>query len=197
MRRKQRTRQLQLRALGVVAALAVVTIVVLAVVAFTGGRAKTQAGIHGAAQGATVDGIQCQTSEQAAYHIHAHLAVFVSGASRAVPAGVGIPGPQQVVSGFVEGGKCLYWLHTHDATGIIHIESPVQRIYTLGEFFDIWGRTLSTGQADGDSGKLTVYVNGKPYRGDPRAIGLLPHTVIQLDVGTVVPPRSYTFPSGL
>ena len=197
MRRKQRTRQLQLRALGVVAALAVVTIVVLAVVAFTGGRAKTQAGIHGAAQGATVDGIQCQTSEQAAYHIHAHLAVFVSGASRAVPAGVGIPGPQQVVSGFVEGGKCLYWLHTHDATGIIHIESPVQRVYTLGEFFDIWGQPLSSTQVGRAAGHVTAFVNGKAFPDDPRSIKLTPHAVIQLDVGTVVPPRSYTFPSGL
>ena len=63
-----------------------------------------------------------------------------------VPAGVGIPGPQQVMDGFVEGGRCLYWLHTHDSTGVVHIESPVQRGYTLGQFFDVWGRPLSATQ---------------------------------------------------
>ncbi|HEX9235017.1 MAG TPA: hypothetical protein VF972_01920 [Actinomycetota bacterium] len=30
-------------------------------------------------------------------------------------------------------------IHTHDATGIIHIESPTPRTFTLGEFFDVWG----------------------------------------------------------
>ncbi len=30
-------------------------------------------------------------------------------------------------------------LHTHDASGIIHVESSVKRNYTLGEFLNIWG----------------------------------------------------------
>ncbi len=197
MRRQQLARQRRLRILGGVAVLALLVLVVVGVIALTGGQAKTQAGVHGAARGATVDGIACQTSEQAAYHIHAHLAIFDSGSGRAVPAGIGIPGPQQVVGGFVEGGKCLYWLHTHDATGIIHIESPVQRIYTLGQFFDIWGQPLSGSQVGTATGTVTAYVNGKRFSGDPRSIKLAPHAVIQLDVGTATPPRSYTFPSGL
>ena len=197
IRRQQRARQWRLRALFAVAGLAVVVLVVLAVIALTGGRTTTQAGVHGMAQGATVDGIACQTSEQAAYHIHVHLAVFVSGASHAVPAGIGIPGPQQVVSGFVEGGKCLYWLHTHDATGIIHIESPVQRVYTLGQFFGIWGQPLSCTQVGRAAGHVTAFVNGKAFPDDPRSIKLTPHAVIQLDLGTVLPTRSYTFPSVL
>jgi hypothetical protein len=197
MRRQQRARQRQLRILGGVAALAALALVVVAVIALTAGRAKTQAGVHGAARGATVDGIACQTSEQAAYHIHAHLAIFDSGSAHAVPAGIGIPGPQQVVGGFVEGGKCLYWLHTHDATGIIHIESPVRRVYTLGQFFDLWGKPLSSTQVGSTSGTVTAFVNGKRFGGDPRSIKLTPHAVIQLDVGTAVPPRPYTFPSGL
>jgi hypothetical protein len=196
MRRQERARQWRLRALGGVAALAALALVVLGIIALTG-RGTTSAGVRGAAQGATVDGIECQTSEQVAYHIHAHLAIFVSGASRTVPAGIGIPGPQQVQNGFVVGGKCLYWLHTHDTTGIIHIESPVQRVYTLGQFFDIWGQPLSSTQVGSASGHVTVYLNGKPFAGDPRTIKLTPHAVIQLDVGTVVPPRSYAFPAGL
>ena len=35
-------------------------------------------------------------------------------------------------------------LHTHDASGIVHIESPDKRDYTLGQFFDVWGVRLSS-----------------------------------------------------
>jgi hypothetical protein len=33
----------------------------------------------------------------------------------------------------------FYWLHTHAADGIIHVESLVQRTYMLGNFFNVWG----------------------------------------------------------
>ena len=144
-----------------------------------------------------MDGIACQTSEQIAYHIHAHLTIYASGARRVVPAGIGIPGPQQVVDGFVAGGKCLYWLHTHDATGVVHIESPVRRVYTLGQFFDVWGRPLSDTQVGGATGHVTAFVNGKRFADDPRSIKLTPHAVIQLDVGKIVPPQPFAFPAGL
>ena len=34
--------------------------------------------------------------------------------------------------------KCIYWLHTHDNSGIMHIESPTKRNFTLGQFLQIW-----------------------------------------------------------
>lgn len=199
VQRQQRRQRLRIRALigGIVAAVAVVAAVLITVLQPGGSPGVKAAGAGAAASGATVDGISCSTSEQTAYHIHAHLAIYASGVAQTLPAGIGIPGPQEIQNGFVLGGKCLYWLHTHDTSGIIHIESPVERVYTLGQFFDIWGRTLSTTQVGGDSGTVTVYVDGKRYHGDPRAIKLQPHTVIQLDVGTVVPPHPYHFPAGL
>ena len=196
IRRQQRARQTRLWALAGVAALAAIALVVVAVIAFTGGRTAAQEA-RGMATRATVDGIACQASEQLAYHIHAHLAIYVSGTRQVVPAGIGIPGPQQAVNGFVEGGKCLYWLHTHDTTGVIHVESPVRRVYTLGQFFDIWGRPLSGSQVGQATGHVTVFLNGKRFAGDPRSIKLTPHAVIQLDVGKVVPPQGFTFPAGL
>ena len=195
IRRQQRARQTRLRILAAVAGLAAAAVVVLAVVAFTGGQTSQQ--VRGMATGATVDGIKCQTSEQVAYHIHAHLAIYASGDPQAVPAGIGIPGPQQVIDGFVAGGKCLYWLHTHDATGVVHIESPVRRVYTLGQFFDVWGRPLSDTQVGRATGHVTAFVNGKRFAGDPRSIKLTPHAVIQLDVGKIVSPQPFTFPAGL
>jgi hypothetical protein len=196
IRRQQRARQTRLWIVAGAAALAAVALIVVAVIAFTGGRTTAQ-GVRAAPTGAPVDGIACQTSEQVAYHIHAHLTIYASGARQVVPAGIGIPKPQQVEDGVVLGGKCLYWLHTHDATGVVHTESPVRRVYTLGQFFDVWGRALSGSQVGGASGHVTAFVNGKRFAGDPRSIKLTPHAVIQLDVGTIVPPQPFTFPAGL
>jgi hypothetical protein len=143
--------------------------------------------------GATVDGIQCAPVEQLAYHIHAHLQVYDNGQPRALPAAIGLLGPvaQQTAYGpFYGAQQCYYWLHTHTSDGVIHIESPTKRIYTLGNFFDEWRQPLSRTQVASVKGKVTAFLNGKPWTQDPRAIPLLPHAAIQLDVGTpTVPPK--------
>jgi hypothetical protein len=140
---------------------------------------------------ATVDGIRCGATEQLVYHIHAHFAVFVNDRLYALPAGVGIPGSQaeNTTEGPVAaGGQCIYWLHTHTNDGIIHVESPTQRIYTLGNFFDEWHQPLSSTQVAGVHGKITAFFNGKPWKKSLRAIPLLPHALIQFDIGEPAPP---------
>jgi hypothetical protein len=159
------------------------------------------AGTATAATGQPVDGISCQTSEQTIFHIHAHLTIFVNGSARQVPAAIGIPGAQATATAqgpFIETGTCFYWLHTHAADGIIHIESPVQRTYTLGNFFDIWGQPLGTDRAGPAAGHVTALYNGQVYLGNPRDIPLTAHAQIQLMVGTpLIAPQQITFPSGL
>jgi hypothetical protein len=153
------------------------------------------------ATGQPVDGISCQTSEQTVFHIHAHLTIFVNGAARQVPAGIGIPGAQATQSPqgpFIETGTCFYWLHTHASDGIIHIESPVQRTYTLGNFFDIWGQPLGPDQVGAAQGHVTAIYNGQVWQGNPRDIPLNAQAQIQLQVGTpLVTPEQITFPNGL
>jgi hypothetical protein len=154
------------------------------------------------ATGNTIDGIQCQTSEQLAYHIHAHLSVYVNGAQRSIPAGIGIAPPRQVATQndgtpFVVGGSCLYWMHGHTADGIIHIESPTQQVYTLGNWFDIWQQPLSATQVGPARGTVIAYVDGQRFTGDPRTITLNAHTLVQLDVGQDVAPQPFSFPAGL
>jgi hypothetical protein len=146
------------------------------------------------------DGITCGATEQLAYHIHAHLSVYVGGNLRAVPGGIGIPGSRVVPSSegpVANGGECIYWLHTHAPDGIIHIESPTKRIYTLGDFFDVWRQPLSSTRVASASGHVTAFVNGKPWTKNPRAIPLLPHAVIQLSVGSPVVPFHSMSWSGL
>jgi hypothetical protein len=57
-------------------------------------------------------------------------------------------------------------VHTHDQTGVIHMESDVPHKFTLGNFFEIWGvrfgkASLGNLVNDGDK-QVHVYVNGKP-----------------------------------
>jgi hypothetical protein len=134
-----------------------------------------------------VNGVQCAPIEQLAYHIHAHLQVYVDGSPRALPGAIGLVGPvaQQTAQGPFYGAQgCYYWLHTHTNDGIIHIESPTKRIYTLGTFFDEWNQPLSATQVAAATGPAVAYVNGKRFNGDPRSIPLDAHAVIQLDVGS-------------
>jgi hypothetical protein len=154
------------------------------------------------ANGQRIDGISCQSSEQVLFHIHAHLTVFVDGAPRGVPAGVGIAPPYQVeqtsVGAFVAGATCFMWLHTHSADGIIHTESPINRTYTLGNFFDIWGQPLSRRRVGPARGPVTAFFDGKLYTGNPREIPLLAHSQIQLEVGKpLVAAEHIAFPPGL
>jgi hypothetical protein len=147
--------------------------------------------------GTPVDGLQCQANEQVSYHIHSHLQVFVDGAPRQLPGAIGIIGavPQQTANGpFYQATNCYYWLHTHTADGIIHVESPTARIYTLGNFFDEWRQPLGPNVVATAHGPVTAFFNGKRWTKSPRAIPLLPRGLIQLDVGKpVVGPQSVSF----
>lgn len=149
--------------------------------------ANTPQGGHGQ----PVDGITCAGMEYATLHVHSHLAIFDNGKQIQVPR---LLGGTPTAS-----GGCLYWIHTHDASGIIHIESPQlappgQSGFTLGNLFDIWGQPLASDNVAGIKGPVTAYVNGVKYDGDLRAIPLGAHQQIVLEVGKVVPPPNYTFP---
>ena len=162
---------------------------------------KVLAGTSKGATGKTVDGISSAPSEQLAFHVHSHLAIYVNGVEKNVPYGIGIVPPLTLDnsggSPFATGGKAIYWLHTHDETGIIHMEAPKQITFTLKNFFDIWGQPISATQVGPAKGSVIAYVNGKKVTGDPAEIKLAAHEVIQLDVGKDVAPKPYTFPSGV
>jgi hypothetical protein len=154
-----------------------------------------------ASASSTIDGVRCQGAEQVLFHIHAHLTVFVNGAPRRIPYGIGIPGAQVTstpAGPYVAAGSCFYWLHTHAADGIIHIESPVQRTYTLGNFFDVWRQGLGPTNVGPATGPVTAFYNGLVFRGNPRDIPLTRHAQIQLEVGRpLIAPVRISFPAGL
>jgi len=152
--------------------------------------------------GETVDGVTCQLVEKVSYHIHVHLTIFVNGQARVIPYGIGIGPPVEGLNTsagpFVTVGKCFMWLHTHALDGIIHVESPTTRTYTLAQFFAVWGQPLTRAQVGPAKGKVTVFYDGQVWTGNPGAIPLTSATQIQLDVGRpLVAPEHITFPTSL
>lgn len=120
-----------------------------------------------------IDHIPCQNTEQGGAHFHAHVTIYINGKRTLIPAHVGI----------APDGSCLYWLHTHDESGVIHIEIPGGVAVTFGNFLDIWGqrfRQLGYPGQFSDPAGWQVYINGKPFRGDFRRILLHSHLLITL-----------------
>ncbi len=136
-------------------------------------------------------GLNDLTNEGQVVHIHQHLDIFVNGKKEPVPANIG-----------VYDGQFLTELHTHDATGIMHVESPTKRTFDLAQFFGVWGVRLTPSCVGGYCKELTpwrLYVNGAQYQGDPRALELKAHQELVVVVGTPPAkiPSSYKFAPGV
>jgi hypothetical protein len=138
-------------------------------------------------------GLPMLSREGTVEHIHAHLDVRVDGQPVEVPAMIGID------------RRGISPVHTHDSTGVIHIESPVKQTFTLGEFFTEWDVGLSTdsigGLRAGDGKTLRGFLNGNPITGNPAALPMNAHDEIVLIYGTAQPgesiPTHYDFAAGL
>ncbi|MHB9863618.1 hypothetical protein [Streptomyces sp. YIM S03343] len=138
-------------------------------------------------------GLSLLGSEGEVLHIHSHLDVIVDGKAVTVPSDIGIDEAHGVSP-----------LHTHDASGVIHIESPKKADFTLAQFMTEWNVALTAhnigGLKAGNGKELHVYVNGKDYSGNPGAIKLGSHQEIAIVYGSAgqktTVPGSYNFPSG-
>jgi hypothetical protein len=142
-------------------------------------------------------GLEILNAEGTAEHYHAHLDVFVDGKPVTVPAEIGFS--------FGAGGQPngISALHTHDTTGIIHIEAPTSGLkYTLGQVLREWGvldGTDTTGAPHGGTGGWSAYVNGSKQDGAVTDVVLKAHDEVVLSFGTAPSPLpgTYTFPAGL
>lgn len=137
-------------------------------------------------------GLAVGAMEGTAKHFHIHLDLIVNGRTITVPAQLGIDD-----SGYSE-------LHTHDTSGVVHIEAPTKsERYILGQVFEEWNVRLDTGDLGGlkadPTHPLTAYVDGRKWTGDPAAIELLPHREIALvyNSPTTPVPTHYSFAPGL
>ena len=116
-------------------------------------------------------------------HNHVSLNVTIGGKPIIVPANIGITQTGIFANPllFADHGLDKYGmegmspLHTHDYSGLIHVESNTARNYTLGEFLDIWKGLNTEGK------NVIASVNGKPVS-DFRNIQLNDKSKIVLNI---------------
>ena len=152
---------------------------------------------------AVAAGLKPERHETLIHHVHSHLDVFVNGKHVQVPAGIGInihdpgvkvftaPDGTKAYGGIsLCGQPCISPLHTHDDSGILHTESASSVPNRLGQFFTEWGVRLTDTCVGAYCHLVTphVYVNGKPFTGDPQTIQLTDHKEVAIVIGT--PPKS-------
>ena len=141
------------------------------------------------------------------YHVHGYLGILVNGRQIAVPDQIGLYEPGPIVNGYTNTAQCYYYIHFHDTTGMIHIESPSTTtplsasIYTLRDVLDVWGMIVGADNVGPFTGRVRAFVARVPlgaltasqyaeYSGNPNTIPLYSHEAIWLEVGPtyVVPP---------
>lgn len=83
--------------------------------------------------GENVGAVSCDFGgHDAAYHIHSQLTIKLpDGTTAEVPPNIGI------------NDDCMYWLHTHEPDGQLHVEAPDETLATLADFLEIWRRSTN------------------------------------------------------
>jgi hypothetical protein len=136
--------------------------------------------------------LELPTTQGLALHLEPLLRIFVLGREIEVPNGIGI----------VSRGR-LAPIHTHDSSGIIHIESPIHRTYTLGDIFAVWGVRLTRncigGYCSDGQNRLRIFISGQEFFASPETYRLQDFEVITVAFGgpddlPVPVPTAYTFP---
>ena len=89
-------------------------------------------------------------------HYHPTIKIFLDDSEVNLAANIGI-----------DDASCdgMRGIHTHDATGKLHVETPSTMAAPVGAFFEIWGETFNENQilnsvVDEDS-EVVMYVNGE------------------------------------
>ncbi|MFL5781595.1 MAG: hypothetical protein ACJ760_09810 [Thermoleophilaceae bacterium] len=127
------------------------------------------------------------------FHVHANLKVYTDGKPQKVPANIGINQDSQFITS----------LHTHDDTGVIHMESVQPFPFKLGQFFQVWNVPFSKLQLGsyhpGKGLVLQTWVNGKQIQGNPQDYVMKAHDRIVVGFGkpgSFPHQSSFKFPSG-
>jgi hypothetical protein len=136
------------------------------------------------------------------YHIHVFIGIYVNGSWLALPEGLGIvgfaPSAQEIIY-----ATCFYDTHTHDSTGVFHVEDPntnntliTQPIYSTADLFSIWGITVNSTQFGQFAGPVTVFTSGQTYRGGGNCDGNIPPAGTAINSTGITPETDLTLWTG-
>jgi len=156
-----------------------------------GQNGDTSVGATPASGFPAIDGMSCAPTQEPAaststYSTHAFVGIYYGGAEYALPQAIGMNAPTEpIASGHpndnyeIESSSCEYNVHTHDYTGLVHIEdarypqststtSPLPYAPTLQTLFDVWGVQI-TGAGLSVPGQAPLSGPVSMYYGSPGA----------------------------
>lgn len=130
-----------------------------------------------------IDGVQCDEMATYGFRGEAHMDIFIDGKPQTVPSNIGIMN-----------GTCKYWINTGNTGGIINIEAPEQRQFSLSQLIDVWKGTSSLPPP----GSPAIFIDGKKAASDLNDTILPQNGEVVLVYGKApsIIPDSYQFPSG-
>jgi hypothetical protein len=127
----------------------------------------------GAGTGSPIAGVNCMHNPVS--HRHTLISIYMDGVRLALPALIGLRG-------------CTYETHTHDRSGVVHVEPNVARDLTLGQFFAVWGQPISRTAVAGLAGPVRYYLIDDAtltrFDGNPADIVFRAHQQIVIITGT-------------
>ncbi|MBV8284060.1 MAG: hypothetical protein JO175_05370 [Candidatus Eremiobacteraeota bacterium] len=161
-------------------------------------RGDAKAGGHGS----TVDKkVPCLPTMSNLYHVHAFVGIIVNGTYVALPRAIGMVNPARAYNGYVNSATCFYEIHTHDSTGIVHLEAAVNQplstaVFSLKNVLDVWGQKYGKTQFGRWTGPIHVFVGYAPlghttvstyapYPGEKYwYLPLYSHEVVWIEIGS-------------
>jgi hypothetical protein len=90
---------------------------------------------------------------------------------------------------------CLYWIHVHDDSGIVHVEAPAayqDHVFVLTDVFAVAKERFDAnhlGSASFPGQAISVYIDGAKWNGSPGDVPLV--NLQTIDV--VAPGESFTY----
>lgn len=111
--------------------------------------------------------IACLTQghQNLAFHVHPKMKISVDGVNETIPANIGI------------NAGCMSEIHTHDATGEIHVESingDRLKEMSLADLYKVWGTS-----PERDGYNLEIYLNGE-LKNSVVEIPIIDHSQIEM-----------------
>jgi len=132
--------------------------------------------------GSPIGRFNCVINPPQALEFRAHLSILVNNEPQRVPLYLGASRQPPT--------HCFYAIHTHDASGRIHVTPAAPGTFTLGDLFEIWRQPLSNTNIAGITGlPIEIFVTDdgttvKVEDYDWSAIELRPHREITIAIGT-------------
>ncbi|MFN2449882.1 MAG: hypothetical protein ABR508_08900 [Candidatus Baltobacteraceae bacterium] len=194
---------------------------------YTSGSASWSAHAGDTTSGNNGDGDTCDTTMTSDatgtyFHSHSFVGIYFNGTEMGLPSAIGIENSVEPTKGTpahpsdnyeVENGSCMFHVHTHDFSGLVHVEVPQQSFdpsynnlpsyANLQTLLDVWGAQLtSSGLVAGSNsltGATTIYtglsstkdasgndlVNSyTPVIGSAASVALRHHEAIWIVIGT-------------